>query len=332
MHIYQLMEDDWKIYCLMSSIVYIEEMSKPTEHIEIKRYKNKIYRCVCFQSIRLKMKDPDFVDNFFKVTKYWEGRKGIKLIGETFKKIRKENYSGQDFFLLTPTWINLVLKECGKIPNEYSFNTAEKRINSLKQYRKIVINKNKSLFDKMLMNKNLAAGAFVVSMDLEFRGLQGGSPSLCMSETYKDFLLFMLKVAQRWKWTENEKLSSVNVENSKKIGINASPQFEFRISIWGLKEIYKIAGPLMNPNKDKCIKFHIERSDNYVNKGGGNRKNNTKNKIIKYLKKNKNSTTTNIQFVTNTRTDVVLDHLHSLEKLGKVKKERKGKRYIWNIK
>ena len=37
-------------------------------------------------------------------------------------------------------------------------------------------------------------------------------------------------------------------------------------------------------------------------------------------------------FITNTGTDVVLGHLHNLEKHGKLIKKRKGKRYIWNIK
>ena len=31
------------------------------------------------------------------------------------------------------------------------------------------------------------------------------------------------------------------------------------------------------------------------------------------------------------RVNVVLDHLHALEKEGKIKKERMGKGYIWNI-
>lgn len=104
------------------------------------------------------------------------------------------------------------------------------------------------------------------------------------------------------------------------------------MNIKGLREIYKLAGPLINSHKNKCIKFHFERSQNYINKGGKNKLNKTKEKIVKYLKKNKDSTTTNIQFTAGIGIDVILGHLHKLEKEGKVKKERKGKRYIWNIK
>ena len=75
MSIYKEMEKDWKNYCLMSAITYIEEISKPSEHIQIKKYKNKTYECLCFHSIRLKMKDPEFVNKFVEITKHWEGKK-----------------------------------------------------------------------------------------------------------------------------------------------------------------------------------------------------------------------------------------------------------------
>ena len=332
MSIYRLMKKDWKVYCLMSSIIYIEEMSKPTVNIQIKKYKDKEYRCVCFHSLRLKMKDPEFVNKFFEITKYWQEKKKISLLGKKTKKPTKENWSGQDQIYFSPMWINYILSEIGKIPNKYSFETAIKRINHFKQYKKIQINKNKFSLNKLLRNKKLAAGAFIVSMDLEFRGIQGGRPSLCMSEKYKDFLEFMLKVAKKWKWTNYKKLSSVSVDHSINRGIKASPQYEFRINILGLKEIHDLAGPLINSHKEKCIKFNVNRSKNYVNKGWMNKKNKSKEKILKYLKECPNCSTTDLQFVINAGTDVVLRHLHDLSKQEKVIKQRNGKRYIWKIK
>ena len=55
-------------------------------------------------------------------------------------------------------------------------------------------------------------------------------------------------------------------------------------------------------------------------------------KILEEVKNKSNLTTTQLQFVVNIGTDVILDHLHNLEKEGKVKKQRVGKRYIWNLK
>lgn len=332
MSIYKLMEKDLETYCLMSAIAFIEEMSKPNPHVQIKKYKDKEYCCTCYRSIRLKMNDPEVVKKMFRITKGWEGKINKILIGKSFINPRKENWSNQDFFYFSPIWLNLILNKCGKIPNRYSFESAKTRVNKLVQYKKMEINKNKFLFNKLFKNKNLAAGAFIISMDLECRGIQQGKVSLCMSEKYKDFLKFMFKIAQKWNWTNNKKLSKVSIEYNKKLGINASPQYEFGININGLKEIYNIAGPLANSHKNKCVDFHVKRSDNYTNKGYYLRKNKSKEKILKKLIKNRNLTTTDLQFITKTRADVVLDHLHKLEKDGKIKKERKGKRYIWNIK
>ena len=209
---YDLMEKNWEAYCLMSAIAYIEEMSKPTEHIQIKKYKNKEYKCLCFHSIRLKMNNPEVTKRFFDITKKWEIKKKESFIGKTFNKVRKEPYSNQDFFYLGPNWLNQILAECGKIPNKYSFETGLKRISHLKQYSISPINLSKGRFELLLKNKKLAAGAFIVSMDLECRGIQSGRPSLCMSEKFKDFLEFMLNVAKKWNWTNNVKLSPVKID------------------------------------------------------------------------------------------------------------------------
>lgn len=332
MSIYDLMEKEWQVYCIMSSIIYIEEISKPTEFIDIKKYKDKEHRYLGFHSLRLKMKDPEVVSKIFNITKKWENKKNLRFIGKSFNEVRKERFSQQDMFFLSPIWINHILNETGKIPNKYSFETAIKRINYLKQYKKIPLNKNKDSFRKLLKDKRLAAGAFIVSMDLEFRGVQSGRLSLCMSQKYEDFLVFMLKVARKWGWTHNKELSNVKIDNSLKLGIKASPQKELRIHIKGMKEIYNLAGPLANSYKDEFIRFHIKRSNNYVNLGYGLKNNKTKDKIFQAIQQNIDITTTKLQFIVGIGSDVILDHLHKLEKENKITKIRSGKRYIWNIK
>lgn len=324
------MKSNWKAYCLMSSIAYIEEMSKPTEHIQIKGPNNRKF--LCFHTINLRMKDPEFVNNFFETTKIWETRKRSIFIGKSFDKPRKDKGSGQDTIFLSPPWLNYILTECGKIPNKYSFETALKRVENIKKYKKILVNKNKNLFKLLLKNKRLAAGAFILSMDLECRGIQNANISLCMSECYKDFLDFMLNVAKKWGWTNNKILSNVKVDYSRNMGINASPQYEFRINIRGLKEIYKIGGPLINTYKNKCIDFHIKRSRRFEKFGYSLRSRKTKEKILKEIKSKKDLTTTNLQFIAGVRSDVVTEHLKGLEKKGLIVKTRNGKRYIWNIK
>src|SRR3989344_735524 len=334
MGIYERMKEDWQTYCLMSSIIYVEEMHKPLENIQIKRYKKRIYKCKCFGSTSINMVNKEFLDKFLNITKKWENKLKKRFIGEKFNKVKIDKYSGQYKIILTPTWLGYILKQCGKIPNKYSFESGSKRINAIKQKRneKVIIDKNKFLYSIFEKDKFLAAGAFIISMDLECRGVQTGEVSLCMSEKYKDFLDFMLKIAKRWNWTNNKKLSLVSIEYSKNIGIMANPQYEFRINMLGLKEIYALASPLAITRKDRCVKFHIERSNKYKNLGYNHMKNNTKMKIFKALKKNKSMTSTDLQFIAGVKVDVVLDHLHNLENERKIKKIRVGKGYIWSIK
>lgn len=334
MGIYKLISRDWEAYSIISMVLFIEEMHKPIPHIQIKKYKDREYSCLCFSSLELRMKDRDFVQKFFEITKVWEKKKNVRFIGESFKGIRKDNFSGQYKFIFSPTWLSFVLSTCGKIPNKYSFELAKKRIQNIRQQRnkKIEVDDSFSLFDKLFSSKELAAGVFLVSMDLEFRGVQTGALSLCMSESSKDFLQFMLDLARHWNWSSSVALSSVNLSYSLSKGIKASPQFELRLSIEGLKEIYDLSGPLAIKEKDKCISFHVNRSRNYINKGANLSKNDTKMKIFKHLKTGRDFTTTQLQFVAGVRVDVVLDHLHSLEKRGLVEKKRVGKGYFWNIK
>ncbi len=82
----------------------------------------------------------------------------------------------------------------------------------------------------------------------------------------------------------------------------------------GLKEIYKIAGPLINSHKNKCVKFHVKRSDRFKKFGYSLRSKKTKEKIINELKRKKDLSTIDLQFVTTVRCDVVLEHLRRLEK------------------
>lgn len=327
------MKEDWQTYCLMSAIIFIEEMNKPHTDWQTKYYKNKPRKFLCFSSVELRMIDKDFLEKFFEITLKWQRKLDKRFIGNSFDKVRIDKYSGQYKFILSPTWLGHIIKECGRIPNAYSLRKAIKRIKFIrgKNNEKVKIDLRRNLSKKLFEDKFLAAGAFIISFDTEFRGIQTGLPSLCMSDTYKDFLEFMLKVAKKWNWTKNNLLSPVDVSYSKRLGINASPQFEFRLNIEGLKEIYHLAGPLAIARKEKCIKFHVNRSENYKNLGFGLLKNNTKNKILKEIKRKENLTTTDLQFVAGVRVDVVLDHLHKLEKEGKIKKERNGKGYIWNI-
>src|SRR3989338_2924593 len=202
--IYELMKEDWQTYCLMSAIIFIEEMNKPHTDCQTKYYKNKPRKFLCFSSVELRMIDKDFLEKFFEITLKWQRKLDKRFIGNSFDKVRIDKYSGQYKFILSPTWLGHIIKECGRIPNAYSLRKAIKRIKFIrgKNNEKVKIDLRRNLSKKLFEDKFLAAGAFIISFDTEFRGIQTGLPSLCMSDTYKDFLEFMLKVAKKWNWTK----------------------------------------------------------------------------------------------------------------------------------
>ncbi len=326
------MEEDWKTYCLMSGIIFIEEMNKPTGYISKEGYYQH-------RSLRLKMNDKSTIDRLHRITKNWQQKKNVQLLGKSFKVPRKENYSGQYNFDFSPAWLFEVLNTTKGLPSKYTYNIAIKRLKNWRKTRGAkVLNqvqikslvKDSSCYKLLLKDKQLAAGAIVVSLDLEFRGVHSGNSSLCMSNTYKDFLEFMLKVANYYGWSTTDYLKKVSVAYSRSRGIDATDQSEFNLKISSLKEIYELAGPLLDKGKDKAIRHHIKRSSNYINLGGKFRKKNTRTKILKLVNKLEKTKTTELQYYVNIGTDVILDHLHILEKKGYVKKERQGKRYIWS--
>jgi len=340
MSIYSLMKKDWEIYCLMAGIMYIEEMTKPYSYKLIKSYKGKKANYVCYRTLRLKGKEYSIIKKWFDITKIWEKKFDLHLIGDPFNEIKKEDYSGQYYFNFSPNWLYNIIKIVGILPSKHTQNYSIERLKNWKKSKtQLILSQKeldsftkKSLYKKLFNDKFLAAGAMIISFDLEFRGTTTGQLSLCMSEKYKDFLEFMLAVADKWKWATKNSLFSVSVQNSRKLGIKASPQFEFRISTKKLKEIYDLAGPLCSLVKDKAISFHAERSNSYVNLGGLFKLSNKRELIYKLIKENGPTKTTILQYDLNIGTDVILGYLHRLEAEGRIVKERNGKRYIWSIK
>lgn len=338
MSIYDLMEKNWEIYSLMSGIALIEEMKKPTKHIQIKISNDKLTKYSCYYTIRFKMINEEIIERWLKITKKWEKKFGLQLIGPSFSKLKEEKKSGQYYIIFSPTWLYKIMKTINTTPskkvNDICFdrllnlrNSWGKKLIKESEIKKMI--KLESKYKKLFFNKVLAAGAFIISFDLEFRGITTGNLSLCMTNKYQDFMQFMLKLANKWNWATSTKLSNVNLDHSLSRGINASPKSEFRLNTNSIEEIYNLAGPLFDPIKEKYIQYHIKRLKlgNIPGKQGK-----TKQIILNTLKKFGPMKSTELLFYTNVRTDVILEHLNDLKKQGLVIKERKGKGYIWRYK
>ena len=337
--IYEKMKTDWQTYCLMSGLALIEEMNKPKTYVDTKSYKNKKTNYTSFRTLRFKVKELSIIKKWWEITTDWEKKLNINLLGPSFKAgPKQENYSKQYYLIFSPLWLFHILKTTGKLPSKYTFDFCIKRLRSMtikrsgsryyidkNEVRKIVNKRN--LFNKLFYDQYLAAGAFIISFDLEFRGISTGEPSLCMTTKYEDFLTFLLNVANKWGWATLDYLSDVNIEHSLKRGVKATPQKEFRLKSKAIKEIYNLAGPLIDPEKDEFIQFHIKR----ISRKRLYRRQSETQKIILNVLKNGPNKSTKIQKHVGIRVDVVLDHLKNLEKQGLISRKRNGKYYMWSL-
>jgi predicted transcriptional regulator len=139
----------------------------------------------------------------------------------------------------------------------------------------------------------------------------------------------MLEIANKWGWATSDKLSIVNIDYSLVRGIKANPKSEFRLNSSAMKEIYALAGPLIDEHKNECIGYHIKRYDSNNTPG---KKGETKQIILNRLRNGNPIKSTDLLKDTNVRIDVILGHLNDLERKGLITKQRQGKRYIWSIK
>lgn len=328
------MKEDWKTYCLMSGIAYIEEMNKPFRH-KVKKGQKEFF---CYTSIQFRINSKEIINKWLEITRIWENKLNQQFITEYFDEPRQTK-EGRWHIIFQPNWLYHIMKKVGRFPSKHvnqrsldrlknwkiSGNHKKKEILTEKEQRHILESK-KILYKEILKDKVLSAGAFIISFDLEVRGINSGHIDLCMSQKYKDFLEFMLKIAHKWNWSTKDKLSPVNVEYSRKLGIKATDQYNFRVKTSKLSEIYNLAGPVIDPLKDKYLRFHISRSQMYKNKGGSRQ---TKHIILDSLKNKGMYTSSELQLLSGVGIDVVLDHLHNLENKGLITKQRAGKKYIW---
>ena len=330
------MKEDWKTYCLMAGIAIIEEFTKPDKTFKFVKSRNKVKRYTSYRSIRLKIKDKKTIDYWMDTTRIWEKKLKQEFINKDILAPKKENDQYRIHF--NTNWAYYILKEIKQFP---SIHTNKAYYNKIKNWRFLNakhvlpreeiknLQNSKSLYNELFKDKFLAAGAFIVSFDLEFRGSQSGRMDLTMSEKYKDFLQFMLNLANHYGWSTKDSLVGVNLNHSLKLGIKATPQYLFRLKTSKLNEIYGLGGPMIDVHKDKCLTFHINRSKNFVK---GTVSYDTKFVILDKLMELGSAKSTELQFFAGVGLDVVLQHLNNFYKRGLVNKERKGKYFLWSVK
>ena len=176
-----------------------------------------------------------------------------------------------------------------------------------------------SLYYECFKDKQLSADLILIISELEMGGIMQRAPYLQM--TSKDFVKFILEVCKKWRWTNHTEIkkSKTNVPNWK-------PKYSFFLSSKGTKEIYTLAGPCADIEKNKEFENVLS-----LRKPGSHRKiNETKEKILKLVENNIN-TSRQLAFELNIGIQNIQRPLANLVETGKLKREKISKGYVYEL-
>ena len=129
---------------------------------------------------------------------------------------------------------------------------------------------NYSLYTECLKNKKLAADLMLIISELEMGGIMQRQPYLAMNSY--EFVIFIHKVCKKWGWTNHQNLSKREIKDYK-------PIYQFSLNSKSIRNIYELAGPCADPNKDQEFKYALN-----LRKPGSHKKiGETKRHIIKLI-------------------------------------------------
>ena len=171
------------------------------------------------------------------------------------------------------------------------------------------------IYDELFENKNLAARVLIPLIEFEF-GFQGlDSPELVQSTAHRKQLSKIFEICKQHKWTTSSTIR------------NKGANLYFRISKHGFEEIYKIAGPFADDQKNSWTELIFERSGK---KGGYNKnKIKTEEKVSELLNENKWFSVGEICLKLRLLPSVVREALRLLNKNGKLERKVVGKTIFW---
>ena len=207
--------------------------------------------------------------------------------------------------------------QCGSI----GFNAGKgSAFIEMDKYSELVINTSDDMgiYEEAFESKYIAAKIILPLIEFEF-GFKGlDSPELIQSVVNITQLQKIFSICQKHNWVTFSEIK------------NKGGNFYFRISKSGFLDIYKIAGPFADPEKNVWSELLFER----MGKKGGYRRGlkQTELKVTEVLKKEKTWMSVN-QICLNLRLlpSVVRNALRNLQKDGKLRKLKTGKAIFWKI-
>ena len=174
-----------------------------------------------------------------------------------------------------------------------------------------------SLYDECFKNKQLASDLMLIISELEMGGIIQRQSYLEM--TSYDFVNFIFEVCKKWKWTNQRNISEKSRPEHKST-------YLFYLNPNGTKEIYNLAGPCADINKDKEF-LHIF---SLTHQGGHGKIGGTKENILKSIRNNLN-TSKQIAFELNIGVQNIQKQLSNFVKNGILTREKIGKGYSYKL-
>ena len=166
-----------------------------------------------------------------------------------------------------------------------------------------------SVYRKALTNKRVAAYMLLPLIEFEFAFNGAQKPALAQSESNNIQLRAIYRICRNHGWLASSRITKLGNRRDS----------WFKISNTGFREIYELAGPLSDSNKDKWAKLLCERSD-----AGSDKSRQIRPFIIKALRRDGELTTNDICLRVKRLPYTVTRHLRKLENKGMVRKTETG--------
>ena len=165
-----------------------------------------------------------------------------------------------------------------------------------------------SVYQRAMSSKKVAATILLPLIEFEFAFNGAQKPAITQAESNLNQLKVLFGICSTHKWTASQKISKLGNKD----------EYWFKLSNLGFKEIYKIAGPMADKNKDKWALLLCERA------GKTEKTRFVKDDIMKAIKGTSGLSIYYICLKTRRLPYTVSRHVSDLEKRGLIKRTPNG--------
>lgn len=167
---------------------------------------------------------------------------------------------------------------------------------------------SKSVYQRAIESKEIAATFLLPLIEFEFAFHGAQKPAITQAESNLKQLEKVFAVCQSHYWTASKCISRLGNKN----------EYWFKLSNTGFKEIYQIAGPMADEQKDKWAQLLCERA------GKTEKSRLVKDDILRTIKRSGGVDIYDICLKTRRLPYTVSRHLKDLERRGVITKTSNG--------